>query len=281
MVLSALAFSILSLFVKAVGEQGIPVLEIVAARSVISIVISYYAIRLKGIPALGHQKGLLFSRGFIGFIALTCVFYGVTHLPLAEATVLQYLHPMFTAVLAGFFLRERPSLGTIICIFLSFGGLLFIVRPDFMFGGVDNGFDKLAITIAIGGAFGSACAYTLVRKLSKTEDPAVIVLYFPLVSLPATIPFLINDFVMPQGITWLYLLAVGITTQIGQVTLTKGIQLETASKATSYSYLQVVFAIVLGVIFYSEIPDLMTLAGAALIISGAYINAVWKTKAAT
>ena len=81
-----------------------------------------------------------------------------------------------------------------------------------------------------------------------------------------------HDFVMPEGITWLYLMGVGIATQIGQVALTKGMQTETASRATSFSYLQVVFAVILGFLFYQEMPDLWTWAGASLILLGAYLN---------
>ena len=85
MILSALAFSIMSLFVKAVGQQGIPVLEIVAARSIISLIISYIALKRLRMNPLGERKGLLFLRGLIGFFALNCVFYGITHLHLAQA----------------------------------------------------------------------------------------------------------------------------------------------------------------------------------------------------
>ena len=278
MVLSALAFSVMAVFVKAVGQQGIPVLEIVAARSVVSLVMSYITLKRCGVPPLGRHKGLLFARGLVGFIALNCVFYGITHLPLAEATVLQYLHPMFTAVLALFFLQERPTRGTLICILLSFSGLLIIGRPEFISSSPVNSFDSLAIIVAVAGAFGSALAYILVRKLSSTEHPLVIVLYFPLISLPASVVLLWDDFVMPEGISWLFLLAIGVTTQIGQVALTKAMQTETASRATSFAYLQVVFAIVLGIVFFHEIPGVTTFLGAGFIIVGAYLNVTWKHK---
>ena len=276
MILSAFAFSVMSLFVKAVGQQGIPVLEIVAARSVVSLLISYITLKRLGIAPLGNRKLLLFTRGLVGFLALNCVFYAITHLPLAQATVLQYLHPMFTAALAVFFLNERPTKATLICIALSFAGLLMVVQPGYIFSQAPSEIKQLAISIAVAGAFGSATAYILVRKLSASEHPLVIVMYFPLISLPVSMVLLWNDFVMPQGITWLYLLAIGVTTQVGQVALTKAMQTETASRATSFAYLQVVFAIILGVLFYREIPSISTLIGASLIIGGAYINATWK-----
>ncbi|PCH85752.1 MAG: EamA family transporter [Piscirickettsiaceae bacterium] len=276
MILSAFAFSIMALFVKAVGRSGIPILEIVAARSVVSLLLSYFLLKHQGLPVLGNRKGLLFARGMVGFIALMCVFYSMTHLPLAKATVLQYLHPMFTAMLALWFLNERLTKGALICVGLSFVGLLFILQPDVSFSMVEAVGDGFAIFVAVLGAFGSAIAYTLVRSLNKTEHPLVIILYFPLVSLPISLVFLWGNFVLPEGITWLYLLLIGLATQVGQWGLTKSMQTETAGRATSFSYLQVVFAIVFGLVLFDEVPSMATLLGAGFIILGAYINVRWQ-----
>jgi drug/metabolite transporter (DMT)-like permease len=153
------------------------------------------------------------------------------------------------------------------------------VRPGFLFGGPISSLTDFAVFIAVLGAFGSACAYVIVRKLAATEHPLVIVMYFPMISLPATIPFLWGHFVMPHGVVWLYLLAIGLFTQVGQVSLTKGMQTESAGRATSFSYLQIVFAAILGILVFNEQLHLLTLIGATLIISGAMINLAWKRKA--
>ncbi|ORU94228.1 MAG: hypothetical protein A6F71_09200 [Cycloclasticus sp. symbiont of Poecilosclerida sp. M] len=278
MVLSALAFSIMSLLVKLMGDYGIPILQIVAVRSVVSLVISGVVLKRKRIPYLGNRKGLLLARGLAGFIALNCVFYALIHLPLAEAAVLQYLHPVFTAVLAIFFLKERSTHGSLICITMSFVGLLVMVQPNFIFSASNSKFDDFAVLLGIAGAFGSAIAYILVRKLNKTEDASVIVLYFPLVSLPLSILLLGDGFVSPTGIVWVYLIAIGFVTHVGQIAITKAMQTETASRATSFGYLQVVFAMILGVIFYQAVPSVETFIGAGLIIMGAYLNIRWKSK---
>jgi drug/metabolite transporter (DMT)-like permease len=215
-------------------------------------------------------------RGVLGTLALICIYYALTSLPFAEATVLQYLHPAFTAIMAIIFLGEQVHKSTFMCIFLSMIGLLLVVRPEFLFGATSANFPPAAVLAAIIGALGSAAAYVLVRKLSATEDPSVIIFYFPLVALPIALLILGDDFVMPQGWQWLLLIGVGVTTQIGQIGLTKSMQTETASKATSYSYLQVVFAALLGWLVFSEVPGFWTWAGGALIISGAAINMLWK-----
>ena len=103
-------------------------------------------------------------------------------------------------------------------------------------------------------------------------------MYFPLVCLPATIILGGRDFVMPGGWTWLVLLMVGIFTQVGQVCLTRGMQLETAGRAASFSYSQVVFAAILGTVFFDEVPGLWTIIGAGMIIVGALLNLLWREK---
>ena len=105
MVLSAFGFSLMAVFVKFASIEGIPVLEIVAARALVSLILSYADIRYKRISVFGQRKGLLFLRGFIGSLALVCVYYAITQLPLAEATVLQYLSHFHSSI--GFIFSKR------------------------------------------------------------------------------------------------------------------------------------------------------------------------------
>ena len=272
MVLSAIGFSMMGVFVKLAGARGIPVLEIVAARALVSMVLSYVDIKRKNIDVWGHRKGLLLARGFVGALALICVYYSLLNLPFAEATVLQYLHPMFTAILALFFLGERIHWATSLCIALSLVGLIVVVQPEILWGNQSTHYPLFAISAAILGAVGSAVAYVIVRKLSATEDSSVVIFYFPIIALPLSIILLGSDFVMPQGWEWGMLLMVGVGTQLGQVGLTKAMQTESAGKATGFSYLQVVFAIVFGMVFFNEIPTVWVLLGASFIIAGAFIN---------
>src|SRR5690606_17927528 len=146
---SALAFALMGMCVKFAGGHGIPVLEIIAARALVSLVLSYGDVRRKNIPLFGTHRLLLFARGLVGFVSLTGVYYALVHLPIAEASVLQYLHPMFTALIALLWLKERPSAATLACIALSFAGLVIIVRPAFVFGGAASDYDSLAVGIAI------------------------------------------------------------------------------------------------------------------------------------
>lgn len=112
MLLSALAFGAMTACVKWTSVR-IPVAEIVFARALVSLVLSWLLLRRGGGSLLGRRRWLLLLRGLFGFAGLHCVFFAVSRLPLAEATVLQYLHPVFTAVLAALVLREAPGRGVL------------------------------------------------------------------------------------------------------------------------------------------------------------------------
>jgi drug/metabolite transporter (DMT)-like permease len=280
MLLSAFGFSVMAVCVKFASAEGIPVLEIVAARALVSLFLSYADIHRKGIAVFGQRKSLLFMRGLVGSFALVCVYYAITHLPLAEATVLQYLYPIFTAILALFFLKEHIHWQLIVSIVLSFTGLLLVVRPAILFGDLAQDLSYFAVLAGILGAIGSSIAYVLVRKLNQTEDSSVIIFYFPLIALPLSLVLLGNDFVVPNAYACFLLVLVGIFTQIGQVGLTKAMQTETAGRATAFSYIQVVFAVFFGWLFFQEIPDMWFAAGALFILIGVLVNLMAKHKIA-
>ena len=270
--ISALGFAVMAALVKEAGLLGIPLLQIIFVRAVISVVLSLADIQRAGVHPLGIKRGLLFARGFFGFAALTGVFYALIHLSMAQATLLQYLHPVFTALLAFLFLAERPTTGTLSCIVLSLVGLACIVSPYVAVTGAQP-LPVWPILAGLGGALGSGIAYTLVRKLTLTEHPSVIVLYFPMVCLPSTLLVGVSDFVWPTANGWWMLLGVGCFTQLGQLALTKAMQFDAASRVTSLSYVQIVFATILGWLVFGEIPTDATLLGGGLILLGAMVSA--------
>ena len=277
MLLSALSFALMTACVKLVSTHNIPVFEIVAARGLVSLIISYVDIKRKKIPVWGNNKILLISRGVVGTLALLCVYYAVTTLPLVEATLLQYLYPVFTAILAFLFLKERIQRSTLICILLCLLGLFAMVKPNLSVAS-NVVLPWFSVFIALLGALGSATAYVIVKRLSKCEDSSVIIFYFPLIALPLSIILLGDNFLMPDTEALILLLFVGIFTQMGQVGLTKAMQTEVAAKVSAFSYIQIVFSTILGVIIFNEIPSFWTLIGGMLIILGALVNVFGSNK---
>jgi len=278
MVLSALGFALMGACVKVLGARNFPVLEIIAFRAAISLVLSLTFVLRKGIPILGQQRLWLLARGIVGFLALLCVYYSVVHLPLAEATILQYVHPVFTLLIALVFLGERVHRATLICIALSLIGLTLVVHPNWLVDAQRQNLPPLTVGIALLGALGSGVAYVIVRKLAATEDSSVIILYFPLVCLPATIVLGWQSFTMPTGSDWLYVLGVGVFTQVGQWGLTKGMALHNAGVVSAFSYVQVPFAMALGYLWFNESINFWVISGACLILLAAWINTQTKTE---
>jgi drug/metabolite transporter (DMT)-like permease len=277
MLISALGFALMSATVKYVSEYGIPVFEIVAARALVSFILSYLDVKRKGLSVWGNNRPLLFARGMVGTLALFCVYYAVTTLPLAEATILQYVHPLFTAIIAYIFLKESIQASTIMSISLSVLGVAVMVYPSWD-SSVAADLPLFSVGVALLGALGSSIAYVIVRKLSRTEDPSVIIFYFPLVALPVSLLAIGDEFVMPSAWITFMLVLVGIFTQVGQLGLTKAMQTEAAGKASAYSYVQIVFSALLGWLLFSELPTLWTILGGGLIVSGALVNLFWKNR---
>ncbi|MCA9504039.1 MAG: DMT family transporter [Myxococcales bacterium] len=269
MLLSAFAFSVMTALVKLAGER-LPSQEIVVARALVSLLLTYALLRRAGVSPWGEQRAWLWLRGLFGFAGLSCVFAAVTHLPLAEATVLQYLHPAITAVLAALFLGEAIGSRVVMASAVSLAGVVLVARPRWLFGLTADTLDPLWVLVAIGGAAFSAAAYVVVRRLGRSEHPLVIVFYFPLVTVPAALPTMLPDFVWPEGREWALLLGIGLATQIGQVSLTRGLALLPAAEGTALSYLQVVFAAIWGVLVFGEQPDGLAIGGGLLVIGSAF-----------
>ena len=263
---AALAFSLMTVCVKHLGGR-LPVAQIVLIRSVISIVITLSMLARLRVSPWGHQKGLLILRGGLGTVALLLFFQALAGLPLAAATLLQYTYPTFTALCAWALLGEPIRKRISLAILLGLIGVLLVVQPEWI--GQDlEGLPAMAALIGLGGALMTALAYVSVRQLSVREHPLVIVFYFPLVSVPATLPLLVNTMVRPTSSEWIWLLGVGLFTQLGQVWLTQGLAALPAARATSINYVQVVFATLWGVLFFAE-PISGTVVVGALCVLGA------------
>lgn len=266
MAYGALWFSIMSVTVKLLGRR-LPSMELVLARAAVTLVLSWIMLRRARVPPWGHRRGRLALRGVLGFCGLTCFYYSVVHLPLADATVIQYTNPVFTALLAGWLLRERVTIAEFGAALVCLTGVALVARPSFLFGGA-SALDPAVVGIALLGAISSAGAYVTVRSLGATEDPLVVVFYFPLIATPLVVPIVVPLWVWPTPWEWVGLAAIGVSTQIAQIYMTRGLQLEPAGRATAIGYLQILFAGAWGVILFAERPGWRTIAGTILILLG-------------
>lgn len=267
----ALSFSIMSALAKLVGAR-IPVQEIILIRGVLFGGLTLALLRRKGLNPWGNERPLLILRGILGYGALTCFFWAVMHLPLGDTTTLHFTNPVFGALLAALVLGEVLRRWEAILVVLSLGGVIMVARPQFLFGGEES-LPPVAVGVALLGAVLSAMAYVTARRLTRTNDPLVIVFYFALVSVVGSIPFNLVSFTPPVAHEWALLVAVGVATLGGQVFLTRALQLEKAVRVMAVGYLQIVFAALLGAALFAEVPDAWSVAGAAVIIGSTFLMA--------
>ena len=266
MAAGALFFSVMSLLVKHVGED-LPSQEMVLARSIVTAILSAWGVYHARVSPWGTQRKMLVFRGIAGFLALSCFYHTLTNLPIADATVIQYTNPVYAGLLAVPLLGEKLRRREVLSVLASIVGVLLVTQPSFLFSGSPHALPPMSVAIGLLGAMCSATAYITVRKLGATEHPAVIVGYFSLVSIVGSIPVALQQWIWPTPMQWLVLLAIGVSTQLGQIAITHGLRLERAGTATATAYLQIVFAAMWGVLFFAEIPDAGTIIGSLVIIA--------------
>ena len=142
----AFSFSIMSAFAKLLGGR-IPTQEIILARGLVTVIMTWFALRQAGLSPWGEgERPLLLLRGLLGYGALSCFLWAVVRLPLADTTVIHFTNPVFTALLAALFLGELLRGGEAILALLALSGVVIIARPEFLFGHT-SGLDPLAARI--------------------------------------------------------------------------------------------------------------------------------------
>ena len=262
--ISALSYSFMSIFVKLAGDE-LATIQIVFVRGVLNLLFTYVILIKKNIPPLGNNRKVLIIRGLVGSIALFFVYDSLQRFSLPEATVIQYLYPIFTALFAGMIISEQITKKIYLSIIFGLLGVYIIL--DFPFSKIEA-VPQLDIIIALSGAGLTGFSYVMVKKASNLqESPYVIMFYFPLLTVPLSVFFLIGNWETPSILMWIYLIFIGITSQIGQIFLTFGYELLPASRAAMTSYLQVPFSVIAGIIIFNDIITVNFIFGTIIILS--------------
>jgi drug/metabolite transporter (DMT)-like permease len=269
MLLATLTFTGMKVFVKYIPH--IPAIEIVFFRALISLFLTLGYLWPKKIPIFGNRKRLLVVRGIVGAMALILNYYLLQQIPLAAASTMTYLTPIFTTLLGIYLVKEKVRPIQIVFFLVSFIGVLII-----------QGFDGRISLIHLGAGLASsvlsAIAYNLVRKLSTTEHPLVIIFYFPLMVLPISAIWSFFVWEVPSGWDWFYLGMVGVSTQMAQYFMTKSYQFAKVAQVASFDFLGIIYAILFGFILFDEYFNLITYLGMAFVLVGVILNFRFKPK---
>ena len=266
MLLATFAFAVMNVFVKQLDR--IPAMEIVFFRCLVSGLICSVEVARKRMDWQGNNRALLIARGTFGTLALFFFFITLQRMPLATAVTIQYLSPIFTALIGIFVLREQVRPTQWLFYGVAFAGV-------FVLKGFDVRVSTIYLTIGIVSAICSGMAYNLVRRLREREEAIVVVLHFQLVGIAAGFISMFFSWQTPSLREWFNLLMCGILTQIGQICLTKSLQAERLAAVAVLNYIGLVYALIFGITIFGEHYTVRTVFGISLIVAGVLLAVLY------
>lgn len=279
MLISALCLSFMGAMAKVLATH-LPTIEIVFFRNsigVVLIMLTFFKLPLK---QSGGKPFLLFFRAAIGLVAMLSFFYNIANISLADAVTYSRMSPIFTAIFALWFLREKIGIKGWLAILLGFIGMLMVMQP--------NGFElEKAHIFGILNAVCAALAFTSIRELRKYYDTRVIVLSFmgigtivPIFSMVLStyytnefFSFMMGEFIMPRSFDWIYIIGIGITASLGQVYMTKAYGITRAGLVGAAGYSVIIFSVIIGLFLGDDLPNILSFIGIVSIILGGIIIA--------
>ncbi len=263
MLLSVLLFTTANVLVKTIGY--LPTTQIVFLRSVISLILCAGYVVYRGFPFFGVNRKWLIIRGVSGMIGLTLFFYTLQHIPLATATVIQYLSPVFTVLLALFYLQQKVRPVQWVFIAMALGGVIVV-------NGLDPDVPLRFVLIGVISAFFASVAYLATIKCKASDHPVLIVMYFHLLATPIMGGVSMLDWTPVSWPEVLTGLAVGLLSVIAQVAMAVAIMREDASLVTPFKYVGAVIAWGVGVVLFDEHIGVLGILGIAIVTSGVILN---------
>tara|TARA_X000001036_G_scaffold427750_1_gene456746 strand:- start:997 stop:1845 length:849 start_codon:yes stop_codon:yes gene_type:complete len=265
MVGSVICFSIMDICVKWLDYY--PVGQVLFLRFFIGFIPIFFIIPKDKLLSFykTSRPGLHAFRAITGALAIIALFVGLRELPLADVVSLTFGGPIFVTVASIFFLSEKVGIKRWSAVFLGFIGMLLIVQPAF----IELNFYYLSPIIF---CIFFACVAISVRSLSKTEANYTIAFYFTLLcTLLGLGSIFFVEWKLPTLIDLSIFMIMGLCGSIANLLLTQSYRLAEASLVTPIKYLSLVFAIVFGFLIWSEIPKILTLLGATLVILSSLI----------
>jgi drug/metabolite transporter (DMT)-like permease len=261
MVLSAAAFAAMAAFAKKLLPDA-PMQSVVLSRGLLMTAVFVVLARRRGVAIVGTNPPMLLLRGLLGYAALSCYFWSVQHLPLGDAVLLQYSHPIFVASIAPFFLAEATGRWHWPLVLAALLGVGLIVGPQ--------GTPRGPALVGLCGSMLSGCAYVAVRKLSRTEHPLTIMVWFPLATIPLSLAVSLHagSAALPHsGREVAGHLLVFASALVGQMALTHGLARAGAARATAVTMTGPVFGLLFGFLMFGTVPTWPSLAGTAIVIA--------------
>jgi len=245
--------------------------ELLSFRSLIGIpVMCLVAWRLGFYKVKTRRFGMQLGRNVVHFGGQWCWVIGITLLPMAHVTALEFTMPMWTAIIAMLFLGEQAKSHRIVAVVMGMAGVLVILRPGLEI--VTEG----ALVVLL-GALCYGISNVMMKSLTADDAPWVIVFWMQIIQLPlALLPAIFwFEWVWPGWADAPWLLAMGLTGMSAHFCLARAFQLADATVCIPVDFVRLPLAAFIGWLVYSEAVSVWVLAGALLIFAGNYYS-VWR-----
>lgn len=269
MLLATICFTIMQVFVKQLS--GIHTFQITFFRAAITSFCCFLYLWKYQISFIGQQQKILLLRAFLGIISMTSFFFTIQWMPFGASVSLKYLSPIFAAITAVFLLKEKIKPIQWGFFGMALLGVLFLK-------GFDSRINFFGLSIGILGALAGGLIYPIIRKIGNSEHPMVIINYFMFTASILMGLLMIPYWKIPSSVEWIYLLILGISGYFAQVFMTKAFQVEEVNIIAPMKYLEVVYALLIGLIWYGESYALLSFLGIVLILLGMFFNIRYKHK---
>lgn len=265
MLLSTLAFTLMNGLLKFLTSYS--AYQMVFFRSLGSLFFTFGFLLNKGIPVLGTHRKLLILRGLVGSTSMVLFFMALHYMPLGSAVGLRYIAPIFAAIFAILLLREKVKPVQWLFFIISFSGVLVLK-------GLDRNIPLIGLVLILIASVFSGLVYIIIRKIGSREHPVVIVNYFMCIATIIGGVGAIFTWRTPIGIDWFLLSSLGVFGYFGQLFMTKAFQMGETNAIAPLKYLEVFFAVIVGVLFLGETYVVWSFVGMAMIIGGLLLN-IW------
>ncbi|PVA07733.1 DMT family transporter [Thalassorhabdomicrobium marinisediminis] len=270
MLASITVFTVMSAFIKAADR--VPAGEAMFFRSVMAMPIILVWLMSHGGIARGIATTSIRNhavRGIVGSCAMGLGFAGLKYLPLPEVTAIRFVTPIVMVVLAALILGESFRFIRIAAVALGFVGVVIIIAPRLSVG------LESTLALGVGLTLGSAClaalAQVFVKGMANVESTTAIVFWFSATSTVlslATLPF---GWVWPTSYEFALLIGAGLVGGLGQILLTSSYRFADAGVLAPFTYVSMLWSVVIGYIWFDEVPTLGMLVGACFVIAAGVI----------
>ena len=266
MVVTTLLFAIVTGIVRYIGSD-IPAPVAAFIRYIISTLFFIpLIVKMFILERNRSNRRVYWSRGLAHGFGVILWFFAMARIPVSEVTAIGYITPIFVSIAAFVFLKETFSINIICALAICMIGMIIIIRPTT--SGIATG--QLSMIIA---TLFFAASYILAKKLSSTESTLEILVALNFIVTLALAPFAIAFWVTPRLEEVLFLGIVALFATAGHFTMTMALKLAPITITQPISYVQIVWASCIGLIFFGETISLWFTVGAALIIlSSLYVT---------